>query len=378
MRCRLFRPIAATVGLGIAALLGHSQSASAVILYATGDPTYNTTAPGGKLAGSGWQYEGKFGDFLGTAISPHHFVTVKHIGIQSDVFVYQGVAYPIITWSDSPDTELRIFEVSGTLPSYAPLYSENNESGRQFVVMGRGTRRGDPLYIDGALRGWAWGPADGIQRWGENHVSSAWGNELWATFDQHGGPNEAQLSTGDSGGAIFILDGGIWKLAGICFAADGPVWTTPNGDEISAALFDQRGFYNVGIGGLITGLSAVPGRFAAVRISAQLPWIESVIPPTSAISPLPSTHLARMVSPAAGSSLASTQVAFDWSGGRSSYRILVGNSLGGADIYDSGTLRTHSIIVDNIPTDGGTIYVRLLSKVNRGWRYVDYTYKAGG
>jgi hypothetical protein len=362
-----------------AASLFTSPLAHAVILFSTGDPTYNTTEPGGTLVGSGWQYEGSFGSFLGTAISPHHFVTVKHIGIQSNVFLYQGVSYPIVSWSDDPISELRIFEVSGTLPSYAPLYSRNNELGRHIVVIGRGTQRGAPVYLAGSLHGWLWGPGDSVQRWGENQISEASGNELWATFDQNGGPNEAQLSAGDSGGAVFIFEHGAWKLAGICFGADGPVWTTPTGGEISAALFDQRGFYNVGDGSPISGTAPVPGRFVAVRISAELTWIQRVIPAPSPTPTPPSARLAQMLSPAAGATLPSSSVAFNWSAGKAStYKVFVGNSLGAADIYDSGTLSVHSIIVNNIPTNGATIYVRLFSKVNRKWKYIDYTYKAYG
>jgi hypothetical protein len=372
-------PLAAPQAILAAALVFTSPLARAVILFPTGDPTYNTTEPGGALTGSGWQYEGSFGSFLGTAISPHHFVTVKHIGIQSNVFVYQGVSYPIVSWSDAPVSELRIFEVSGTLPSYASLYSRNNELGRHIVVVGRGTQRGDPVYLGGSLRGWLWGPGDGVQRWGENQISEASGNELWATFDQSAGPNEAQLSAGDSGGAVFLLDRGAWKLAGICFAADGPIWTTPTGGEISAALFDRRGFYDAADGSPISGAGPVPGRFVAVRISAELAWIRSIIPAPSPSPTAPTGNLAQMLSPAVGTILPSSTVAFNWSAGKASgYRVFIGNSLGAADIYNSGTVGAHSVIVNNIPTNGVTIYVRLFSKVKRKWKYIDYTYTAYG
>src|SRR6185436_10644721 len=55
-------------------------SAKAVIFWSTSDPSYNTTAPTGALAGSGWQYEGKWGSFLGTVIAPQYFVTAEHVG----------------------------------------------------------------------------------------------------------------------------------------------------------------------------------------------------------------------------------------------------------------------------------------------------------
>src|SRR5438552_3750751 len=45
------------------------EPAQAVILLSTDDPNYNTTEPTGRLAGSGWQYEGFWGSFLGTPIA---------------------------------------------------------------------------------------------------------------------------------------------------------------------------------------------------------------------------------------------------------------------------------------------------------------------
>jgi len=52
-------------------LCGAPLVSRAVILYRTADPAANTTAPAGDLAGSGWQFEGIFGGFLGTPIAPH-------------------------------------------------------------------------------------------------------------------------------------------------------------------------------------------------------------------------------------------------------------------------------------------------------------------
>ena len=52
----------------------------AVILFRTADPAANTTAPTGGLSGSGWQFEGLWGSFLGTPIAPHFFLSAKHVG----------------------------------------------------------------------------------------------------------------------------------------------------------------------------------------------------------------------------------------------------------------------------------------------------------
>ena len=272
-----------------AALLALCSFARGVILYSNGDPSANATAPTGLFANSGWQYEGQFGSFLGTAISPHHFITVKHIGIASNIFVYQGANYTILQWSDDPTNDLRIFEVAETFPSFAPLYSRSDEKGRNVMVIGRGTQRGDPVYSNGIPRGWSWGPGDGVQRWGENQVRSTQGNLLYMTFDQNGGSNEAHLSSGDSGGATFINDAGVWKLAGINYAVDNGVSTTPGGAVFNAALFDTRWFYDA-YGQLITGSDPVPNGFYAIRMSDRLQWIQSIISgatPTPTPTPTP-------------------------------------------------------------------------------------------
>src|SRR6266481_2347205 len=84
-----------------------------------------------------------------------------------------------------------------------------------------------------------------------------------------------------------------------------------------------------------------------------------------------------MLSPPPGSTFSSSSVTFNWSAGSASaYFLLVGSSMNGADIYNSGQVTVLSKTVNNIPTDGRTIYVTLASKVNGSWTANSYTYKA--
>ena len=347
---------------------------NAVIFFSTAAPAKNTTAPAGKLAGSGWQYTGSFGPFAATAIDPHYFITVKHIGTPSNVFTFRGVDYPIVQSFDDPVTELRIFQISGSLPAWAPLYSRSNEAGLGLVVIGRGTQRGAPLYTGGTLRGWEWGAADGVQRWGQNVVTRASGSDLYAAFDQGGTKNEATLSTGDSSGGVFINDNGKWKLAGVSYGVDPPVSTALGGATFNAALFDLRGFYESGI--LVSGSKPVPSGFLAVRISSQLAWIRTIVP-NAGSSGGSNSNTAEMSTPAPGSVLPGSAVTFTWTAGSArAYKLFVGNAPGAADIYNSGKLTVRTLRVRNIPTNGATIYVRLWSRVNGSWVFVDYTYQA--
>ena len=84
-----------------------------------------------------------------------------------------------------------------------------------------------------------------------------------------------------------------------------------------------------------------------------------------------------MLSPTPGSTFTSSSVTFNWSAGSATaYIILVGSSLHGSDIYNSGIVNTLSATVSKIPTDGRTIYVTLTSQVNGSWITNNYTYTA--
>lgn len=270
------RSLAGVVAVVMA--LGFGSSARGIILFRTGDPAANTTAPGGELANSGWQYQGNFGDYLATAIAPHFIITAKHIG-GAPQFFYRGVAYTVVRSFPDSASDLAIYEVQQTLPDYAPLYSRNDEVGRRLVTFGRGTQRGSERFVEGELRGWNWGPSDKVQRWGENEVASvtSGGGILKALFDQAGLPNEGIFSAGDSGGGVFIHDGAGWKLAGINYDVD-TYWSGPTGGPYAATLFDQRGSYLPG-GTLVTGSEPVPSGFYMTRISSRLDWIIGIISP---------------------------------------------------------------------------------------------------
>ena len=149
------------------------SSSQAILFYNTSDPAYNTNAPSGSLAESGWQYQGQWSVYLGTSIAPRYFVSAKHIGgAVGDPYVVDGVTYLTTAVFEHPKADLLIWRVRGSLPRYAELYTRTNETGRALVVFGRGSQRGNPVTINSLynhpLKGWYWGPSDTIQRWGQN------------------------------------------------------------------------------------------------------------------------------------------------------------------------------------------------------------------
>lgn len=267
-------------------LFSAPPQAKAIIFYWTGDSAYNTTAPCGLLAGSGWQWVGTWLGHEGTPIGPHHFLAARHIGGAVGQFiVFKGRPYPTTACFDDSDTDLRIWQIEGSFPEWAPLYRKRDEVGRMLVVIGSGVGRGCEVKVGGVLRGWQWGDGSGTLRWGMSRVSSEVGPPerpktlLLAAFDPLVGPDSAHLGGGDSGAPVFIDDGDGWKLAGIASGVDGPFAADPTGPSFNAALFDARGLYGGGEKGwrLINAVKPVRSGFYSTRVSIRLDWIDKTI-----------------------------------------------------------------------------------------------------
>ncbi|HMO26866.1 MAG TPA: hypothetical protein PKB10_11410, partial [Tepidisphaeraceae bacterium] len=226
----------------------------------------NLTAPA-----PGWLYQGDYRGFLGTPVSPNHFITAGHIGGgPGDTFVYPNASgvptnYTVVATFDDPNTDLRIHQVSATFDSWAPRWDvgvDGAETGKSMLVFGRGRGRGAEVWGPSSiaapprgrrtaeLKGWEWGVNDQQRSWGTNTVlgvangGSQLGQLLVFDFSKNGGINEAGVSGGDSGGAVFIQGaGGVWKLAGINYGTNAQFRRNPSGEEFLATLFDIGGFY---------------------------------------------------------------------------------------------------------------------------------------
>lgn len=277
--------------IAAAAILAIPGRSHAVILHDNYDR--NTTVTPDSIAYDAWNLQGNWTGFLGTPISSHHFITAAHVGGGPDTpFYYRGQIYTIdrthgtngvIT---SPDHDLAIWKVNEPLPAYAALYDRDDEVGKHLVVVGRGAQRGDNVFLGSELKGWLWGQQDGVQSWGENDVASivnggaGAGQLLRFTFDRNKGPNEAHLSAGDSGGGLFILDGGVWKLAGINYGTDGPFAYADGAPTSAATLFDKGGLYEYQNGDYLFHRDMMidkPTAAYATRISSNLGFITTTL-----------------------------------------------------------------------------------------------------
>lgn len=279
---RALHVVAATVGF-----LCATATVPAVIQLDTADPAANTATPGDN---SGWQYQGQWGGFLGTPIARDYFISAAHIGNAGNgVFTFHGEVFHTVTSYQDPASDLLIWKVDHPFSTYAPLFqpgsSTDTEVSREIRVFGRGTQRGAEVTLDGTLRGWGWGGGDGVERWGRNLVSAIVPADgaapfLRMAFDSPGLPSEAHLSVGDSGGGLFILQNGLWRLAGINYGVDDLYRMADASSVFYAAVFDARGFYfrnDDGTFSLIAGSANVPTSFYSTRIASRLDWIRSIV-----------------------------------------------------------------------------------------------------
>jgi hypothetical protein len=281
------------IALPVLLALTGAGVADAVIFLATGDPQHNSTTPGDN---SGWQYEGKFVGFLGVPIAPNFFITAKHIGgAVGDVFDFHGDPYVTIAVHLSPTTDLAVWEVDHAkpFPIYAPLSSGVADIGAVAAVFGRGTQRGSEVVVSGKPKGWLWGASDGVKRWGRNTVAAAIdggegaGEMLQCDFDKPGPAGECHLSVGDSGGGLFVLEAGLWRLAGIHYAVDGPFRTVPVGVPFNAALYDAGGLEYEdppGWTAVEEGAENIASSFYSSRISASWGWISGIAPEVGSLA----------------------------------------------------------------------------------------------
>lgn len=271
--------------------------ASALIHLGSSDHLLPPTVPGTEDLGRrvGELQTSAAPGFLGTPIGPRHFLTAAHIVFAAgEPFLFQGRTYTITHRTHLPNSDLAVATVDADFPEFTPLYDRDDEVRRTVVILGKGRWKGEPVVVEGALKGWRYADSGiGGVRWGTNVIDGSVvstntepgelaGDFLTAHFDRGGGDDEVHFSVGDSGSPLFIADCGVWKLAGVASAVEGPYRPTSdtNVTPFLAALFDVGGLTLVPtdeepVGFPLLSVPQPSGWFAA-RVSSKADELRSL------------------------------------------------------------------------------------------------------
>ena len=238
------------------------------VLISTGDGTGNTTAPS---ADPGFDNVGAIGGLTGVYVGNGWVLTANHVG--ENPITLLGVTYDPVPGSgirfqnsDLSYVDLKAFKLLGPDPPLSDLAITDAAptQGTLITIVGNGRNRGMDTSWS-VFTGWEWGTGRAI-RWGTNKIAETGrldlGTQSFSTvFDklnpgQSNGQHEADLVTGDSGGAAFTDSGASAELIGILFAR-GPF----DGQPQYTSLMGTGGTGNLG---LIVYLCAYRGDILAV------------------------------------------------------------------------------------------------------------------
>lgn len=253
----------------LALFLGTMLDSRAIVIQGATDSSYNTAEPSGPFQDSGWEYQGNWGAFLGTAVSSNYFITAKHVGgAINDSFTYQGVAYTATDYVDHPESsvDLRLWKVAGNFPSWATICAHWQHHREVAIAFGRGSIKGtavtntvSPPYITfSEQRGWQHASGGGHKRWGQSYIVSGGSDPEWFSVTDFWGfhmyyendpillnTNEFSLALGDSGGGLFVRDRFKWRLRGIAIGNEYSEFRlTESGSNFFASVTNAAGLYD--------------------------------------------------------------------------------------------------------------------------------------
>lgn len=222
-----------------------TTSAGAVLVH--GEKPLDPSDPSNDLPRAG--YVGQIGLLSGVYLGDGWVLTAHHVtGNGTPDFVLEGTSYPAVAGSGvwlevRPGThaDLQLFRLANP-PKLSPLSIARKSPalGTAVVMIGKSSGTAGRLIswdtqwkevkrTRSAYLGYRGGGVSGIW-WGRNTVSRL--SQLMKVgpsrtrafgmrFDRRNAvPGEAAVLSGDSGGAVFAREEGVWRLAGILFARE--------------------------------------------------------------------------------------------------------------------------------------------------------------
>jgi hypothetical protein len=204
-------------------------------------------------------YVGAFNGGTAVAVGPREILTAAHVGGgRGDRFWLDGTSYRAVATITSDTADLMRVTLDRDLPGYYPVTDKSPRKGATLTIAGFG------ITSDGYSKGGFTWSDDREETWGINRLDAARDGHLWFKFDKKGGTQEATLTPGDSGGAVFITgrDGQL-ILAGI----NRGIYAKTNGrssfgdTSIAVDLASQGGF----LAGL--GVVPTPGAFGVMMVA---------------------------------------------------------------------------------------------------------------
>lgn len=257
-----------------------ASPASGSIIY---DAPFGITAP--PADDRGWQYVGSWQVGGGVAVAPNYFLTAQHLGGGvGGSFILNGVSYTTTALYDIEDTDLRLVQIDGTFPAYAPLYHDapGSEKGQPVSLVGFGIyTQGTPVVTNGVQNGWYWGQAAG-----KNSAMNTVADVVTVDDAQHLAYNFSPIANrsqgiyapGDSGGGMFLYSGGKWRLAGIAHAVSSFYQTEDETGALQAAIYNPAGLYVQGDQENLVPATA-PQQGFATEVAAYFPQLDRILLP---------------------------------------------------------------------------------------------------
>jgi hypothetical protein len=236
----------------LAAMLTFAAAPAQAVIIQTTSGTNNTTAPADD---PGWKNVSIRGNGTAVYLGDGWVLTANHVTGGNMTFNGQtfsevpGTAFALTNngvGGKTAYTDLKLLQINGIPTGVSPvsIAATTPATGTAVTMIGGGRDRGafTQWSVNTSTTPWTWtevpsgGNAAGYKtlstrslRWGTNAVSgtgqwiSSDGRDVLTTlttFDFAAGTSEAQAVVGDSGGPMFVKNGGQWQLAGIMITVD--------------------------------------------------------------------------------------------------------------------------------------------------------------